>query len=273
LVQDIHLLLISMTLRKETRLITDFVSDVAYRKSRAAQARFSGKPTGQESSREVYLAGCASIGAYLGDSFGFRYAKSGPHARRRSGDLTFEISFQSSQHNIAGEHVGLSVHSNVLSAKIKKWRELTPPLCSFDYVSGGQIGNLQTNCSWLDWELADPSNRDEAIRDAIKAIEELAFPYFSKFENLPSLFKVLIQEDLPGMDLNHVIEFLMCFTDQATARLAAVNFLKRHSHLVRMYQRDYDRYAERGRQFGGWVNYLVFASHEFGFGDLSARET
>src|SRR6516164_8329490 len=115
-----------MEARKETRSIADLISDVAYRKRRAAGARFAGTPPGQESPRDVYLAACASIGAYLEQSFGFTYSKSGPHTRRRSGDFTFQISFQSDRNNVAGERVGLWIHGNVQSTRLKKWRESQP---------------------------------------------------------------------------------------------------------------------------------------------------
>lgn len=51
-----------------------------------------------------------SIGSYLEEAFGFEYSKSGQHARWRSGVFTFEIMFQSDQHNVAGERVGLWIH-------------------------------------------------------------------------------------------------------------------------------------------------------------------
>jgi hypothetical protein len=264
-----------MSTRKETRSIADFVSDVAYRKRRAAQARFAGTAPGHESSRDVYLAACASIGSHLEESFEFKFAKSGPHARRRSGEFTFQVSFQSSVHNVAGEHVSLSIHGIVCSARIKMWRESQPPLHPFEFVAGGQIGNLRANHCWLDWELAGADKRDEVIRDAIGAIEELAFPYFAKFEDLPSLFELLINEDLPAMTIDRAIEFLMCFADQPTARLAAANFLKRRPDLVRAYERDFGRFAERGlgesEHRSGYAEQLAFASHAFKFGDLTAR--
>jgi hypothetical protein len=263
-----------MAPRKKVRSIAQFVSDVAYRKRRAAQARFAGTPPGQESPRDVYLAACASIGSYLEESFGFQYSKSGPHARRRSGEFTFQISFQSDRNNVPGERVGLSIYGNVLSARIKKWRESQPLLRSFDYVAGGQIGNLQTNQSWNDWDLADAGKRDEVIRDAIMAIEEIAFPYFAKFEDLPSLVEVLVNEDFPAMTIDRVVEFLMCFAGQSRARLAAVHFLRRRPDLVRAYQRDYARYAERGlgsEHPSGYAKQLAFASHAFTFGDLTGE--
>ncbi len=143
-----------------------------------------------------------------------------------------------------------------------------------DYVAGGQIGNLQANHCWLDWDLAEPITRDEVIRDAIKAIEELAFPYFAKFEDLPPLFERLVEEELPAMTVDLVVEFLMCFADPSTARLAAANFLKRRPDLVRAYQRDFERYGERGLDSehpSGYAQQLAFASHAFKFGDLTAE--
>jgi hypothetical protein len=264
-----------MAARKETRSIADFVTDVAYRKRRAAEARFAGTPPGQETPRDVYLAACASIGSHLEVSFGFKYSKSGPHARRKSGDFTFQISFQSDRNNISGERVGLWIHGNVWSPRIKKWRELQPLLHPFDYVAGGQIGNLQPNHCWNDWDLANAGMRDEVIRDAIRAIEEIAFPYFAKFEDLPSLFELLVNDDFPAMTIDRVVEFLMCFADQPRARLAAAHFLKRRPDLVRAYQRDYGRYAERGLESehaSGYAKQLAFASHAFKFGDLTAEE-
>jgi hypothetical protein len=263
-----------MAMRKETRSIADLVSDTAYRKRRAAQARFAGTQPGQETPRDVYHAACASIGSYLRDTSGFKYAKSGPHARRRSREFTFQVSFQSSVHNVPGEHVNLCMHGNVSSSRIKKWRESQPLLHSSEYVAGGQIGNLQANHCWLDWELADAGKRDEVICDAIQTIEELAFPYFARFEDIPSLFRYLVNANLPAMTIDCVIEFLMCFADQLTARLAAANFLKRRPDLVGAYQHDFKRYAGcrlESEHPSKYTEKLAFASHAFGFGDLTAE--
>ena len=261
-----------MPTRKETRSLTDLVADTAYRKSRAAQARFAGTPPGQEAPRNVYLAACAAIGGYLEESFGFKYAKSGPHARRRSGNFTFQISFQSSRNNIAGEHVVLWIHGNVLSSTMHKWREGHPHLHPSDFVAGGQLGNLQTDHSWLEWDLAEPRKREETIRDASKAIEDLGLSYFAKFEHLPSLFQLLAKEEMPGMTIDHVVNFLMCFADQKTAQSAAANFLKRRPDLLFQYEQSYRRYALDGPESirpSGYAEQLAVAAHVFRFGDLT----
>lgn len=123
----------------------------------------------------------------------------------------------------------------------------------------------------MEWELAEPSTRDEAIRDAIEAIEQIAIPYFAKFENLPSLFQLLTGQEVEEMMINRIVEFLMCFADQPTARLAAANFLKRRPDLVQAYEQSYRSYAENGLSAdrpSGYAEKLAFASHLFKFGDL-----
>lgn len=260
-----------MPIRKESRSIGDLVSDTAQRKRRAAQARTAGTHADVEPSRDVYLAACAAIAAHF-EPAGYKYAKSGPHARRRSGEFTFQIAFQSSSHNIPGQHVRLCIHGTVFSRRLEQWRERQPNVHPSDYVAGGQIGNLQPDHCWIDWELADPAERHAAIADAIATIERLALPYFALFEEVSALCLRLVDDDLPSMTIDRVIEFLMCFADQPSARAAATNFLRRRPDLVRSYCRDYQRYTERGLDWShpsGYAKQLAFASVAFGFGDLT----
>lgn len=262
--------------RKETRSLTELLADAAYRKSRDAQVQIAAPPPGPEAAREVYLAACTSIGMHLEESFGFKYAKSGPRARRQSGDFTFHVSFQSSHYNIAGEHVALWIHSVVRSERIKAWREGQPHLRVHlsDYVAGGQVGNLQADHDWLEWELAKRRKREERIRDAIKTIENLALPYFARFEDVPALIAMLVKEDMPSMAIDVVIEFLMCFADQPTARLAAANFLANRPELHDEYKEYYARCSKDGGDSlrgKGYAGQLALASHAYRFGDLTTR--
>jgi hypothetical protein len=66
---------------------------------------------------------------------------------------------------------------------------------------------------------------------------------------------------------------MLCFGDQATAQLAARNFLKRRPDLVQDYQQAYTEYAARGLKSAHPANYaqrLALASHLFRLGDLTA---
>lgn len=256
---------------KELRTLEEMVADVAFQKRRAALARTSGTSIGKEPPREVYLAACASIGASLETSHGFRYSNSGQHATRRSGDFTFRISFQSDRNNVAGERVGLWIHGNVLSPKLKKCLQTQQLKYPSDFVAGGQIGNLQEQTRWLDWHLADPVKRDSVIDDAIRTIQKLAIPYFARFENLPVLFDSMVHDDFPSTWLLQMLDFIMCFAGYDTARLAAVNFLLRRPHLLDEYQRNFERLVGQPLDFvhnSGWAEELAFVSHAFQFGNL-----
>ncbi len=106
---------------------SEVVSDIASRKKRAAEVRFAGAPTSDESPRDVYAAGCRAIADALAAA-GFSYAKSGQTLTRKSGDLVFRISFFSSHHNIAGELVVLWINAGVASPRMKKWGKSHPNL-------------------------------------------------------------------------------------------------------------------------------------------------
>lgn len=246
--------------------------DTAYRKRRAAQARQAGTAKDQEKPRDVYLGACASLGSYL-TSRGFKYARSRQRARKESGSFRFEISFSSSHHNVAGEHVCLWAYAGVYSEALRRWRESRPFSRSTDVVAAGQIGNLQPQPCWLEWELADPVRRDDALRDVIGTIEAVAFPYFARFEHLPGVVQALAAGSMPGIGfcIAGVIEFLMCFADARLARNAGVAFLCGHPKLIPGYRRAFQRYAERGlswRSASGTAD-LALLSHALEFGDLT----
>jgi hypothetical protein len=224
-----------------------------------------------ESPRPIFRAACAEIAARFSDR-GYRFAKSGPHATRKSGDFTYQIGFQSSHKNVAGFTVKLWIHGTVFSKRLEKWRSSNPRLRAIDYVAGGQIGNLTDDAIWHDWDIADPTTRQSSIEAAISTIESHAIPYFAQFDDFDALRTRLMHSDVPSMSIDRVIDFLMCFVDNQTAKKAAVNFLQRHPDLVRSYSRDFQRYADLGLDWShpsGYAGQLAFASHLFEFGDLT----
>jgi hypothetical protein len=167
------------------------------------------------------------------------------------------------------------IHAHVFSHRLKQWRKQQPYLDASHDVAGGQIGNLQTDHAWLEWELADPNNRDSVLDDAVSTIENLAFPYFAHFDDLASLTSRLLVEDLPSMPIDCVIEFLMCFSDHQTARRSAANFLQRRPDLLQSYHREFQKYVTCGivaARPSGYAQELAFASHAFEFGDLTEKE-
>jgi len=224
-----------------------------------------------ERPRDVFANACAQIAARLSDA-GFRFAKSGPHATRKSGDFTFKVAFQSSHRNAAGAIVKLWIDGKVFSKKIEAWRKNYPLLDGADYVAGCQVGNLTDQTIFNDWNLADPASRPSAIENATQTVLSVALPYFSQFEDLDGLIAKAQANDIPSMTIDRVVEFLICFANPLAAKNAAANFLERHPNFVSNYSRDFGRYAERGlgyRHASGYAAQLALASHLFGFGDLT----
>ena len=231
-----------MSANNELPSLRDMIHDIAYRKQRAAISRFSGSNGGAEKPRDVYHASCQLIGEHL-SQFGFKFAKSGPHCRKRDGDITLNISFGSSMYNVAGEHVHLDIAASVLSSKLKKWRISRGTKFASDDLAGGQIGNLTDKSAWLQWDLADPAQRDDVIRDAIEAIHNIAFPFFARFEDLPALADHLINNDLPGINSPRAIELLMWLGRTDDAKQCGANWLNRHPDVVRAYRSALSKYT------------------------------
>ena len=225
-----------------------------------------------EKSRPIYLAACAAIAAGLQESAGFTYAKSGPHARKYADDFTFQISFQSSTRNSAAAHVAVWIHAYVFSPKIQRWRAGFPILRPWNFIAGGQIGNLTRPAAWLEWDFSRAENRAAAAHSAITVIETLAFPFFASFENLAALEQQLSAEDMPAFTAQGMLEFLLCFASQNSAHLAGTNYLRRNPALVPAYRQYCAQYSLSGldqRVQSGSAEQLAFASLAYGLGDLS----
>lgn len=205
----------------------EVVSETAKRKKRAAEVHLSGKAPSEADPREVYLAGCGTIADAI-RADGYSYIKSGAKLRRKSQDFTFQISFQSSHNNISGELVALWIHVYVFSPTLKQWRISNHCLVNkSDFVAGGQIGNLISPFSWMEWNLAVPNRRDSQIADAVSTIRRIAAPYFSMFDAIPALINRLTNEEVPSFSPASALDFLMCFGSRAEARKAAENMLQR----------------------------------------------
>lgn len=250
-------------MRKEFRSVPEIIENNALRKYQAAKARFGKKQFNVEPPRKVYLTACAQIASVF-IPLGYKYAKNGPHTRRQNGDFVFQISFQSSHNNVAGEYIALWIHTHVLSQRLRNWREQqTHAMRSTDYVAGGQIGNLVQDHSWMEWNLADPQQRKNTVADAVDTIKQLALPFFEQFEDLDVLINSLQTEPLPAMDILSAIEFLLCFKDVVSAHWAGRNFLMKHPQFVTDYEQALEHYKTQGSPKwpgNGWGRDLAFAS-------------
>lgn len=216
-----------------------------------------------QTTREIYLDACAQIGSALAHH-GFKYAKTGRHAKRRHGDFSFEIHFHSSVYNSAGSTIALWIHAIVRSKRLSAWRAAQPhPLRTDDWVAGGQIGNLRTPHHWLDINLADAASRPATISTAIAAVEAFGLPFFAAFEDVPALCERLVTTDLPGMETALALEFLLCFGTAPAAEAALHRFFAARPDLLSQYHIDLERFRRDGlppMPRTGYAPQLAFAT-------------
>jgi hypothetical protein len=203
-------------------------------------------PSGEEKPRDVFLAACAEIARRF-EPHGFRYAKSGPHLSRRSGEFTFELGFASSHYNVAGAHVGLTVYAGVLSNALRKWRldQHASRDDASNRVAGGMLQNLKPGMPVATWDVEDPRWRPGVLNDVQNAIEAAALPYFDLFEDKESLVRRLEEDVVPCFYPRDAIEWLL----SRGARAAAVRHarvLLREKRLRRQYERA-RKQMERGQ--------------------------
>ena len=204
--------------RKDQDDLDEIVRTTAMRKHRAAQARAQSPPTGTEEPKAVYQAACEQIAvAFAADDF--RFAKSGPRITRTRGEWKESVTFQSDRNNVPGERVGLWTHANLESSKLKSWREHATSVFRRDaWVAGGQIGNLHPQHRWIDWELAQPENRERVVADVIREIRNTALPYFARVEDVQALHRRSLLEDVPSLSLDCAVDLFLCYLGKDEAR-------------------------------------------------------
>jgi hypothetical protein len=178
----------------------DLIVSTAREKHAAALARSGMPPHGAEPPRQVYMAALDRIAQALAPH-GFRFTKSGPYLTRTDGPARYRIFFQSDRNNIAGEHVRFLIHAGVENTEAERWLAQSDwPFQARPQIGGGQIGNLVKPHGWWSWEIADPATREERIDDAIRQIEGIILPFFTRLSDLRSLADEATRLEISGVD-------------------------------------------------------------------------
>ena len=261
-----------MELMRKLTDLAAIIRDTTLRKQRAAQMRRSGAPDELPEPSVVFQDACAAIGRALAAD-GFRYAKRGPHLTRKAGDFTYRISFQSSAHNVRGEYVAVWIHANVLSKAIKAWRRRFEPQSSWDFVAGGQIGNLEPEPGWSEWNVADPKGRPAVIEDAVTGIRSTVLPFFARFADRSSALNTLDQWPVPGLAIVPSIELALSYGDRVRAQALLERFFVRYPDLLAEYHAKLDEYRRTGLptyRDGGWAADLAKATIQYELAPVSA---
>jgi hypothetical protein len=214
-----------------------------------------------ESAREIFNQCCAEIAAPLAET-GFQYHPGKHSAIRASGDLKFDIHFQSSFRNYLvpdggtnslkravsklmpyGDfanfgNVTLIEHASVSSKMMKKFRKsVHNGWTADDAVTGGQIGNLRSPTKWVQFNLANPHTRSEVIAKARQLIDTVALPYFELFNNPTDVVGRLLEGSMPWTWEPSALEYVCCFGSMDQA-LQLLNKFINDSPLRRVEYRD-----------------------------------
>lgn len=202
-----------------------------------------------ESAREVYDDCCRAIAKRL-EAFGFEYRPGKHTAIHAEVDLTFEIRFQSSYLNrlipeqqpgvsnelsaetvaatdyLAFGMVGLIEHASVRSRVLKRWRRSVNCMVeSGDFVTGGQIGNLQSPPTWIEFNLANPQTRRDVMAEAFQLIERVALPYFTLFRTTERVISDLLDGSMPWFWESTALEYVCCFGTGTQAKVLLDRFI------------------------------------------------
>lgn len=214
----------------------------------------------------MYMGACQAIARSLaGDSF--RYSKSAQSCSRRSGPFIQRLRFQSSVHNAKGFRVRLCMHATIHSRELAEWRrrELSEPFAN-DFVAGGMVHLLTRDRAYIEWELADPADRQETVADAITFVRGEVFPFFAAFETPQHLLRCLCGDalDCPQLEMTytHAVEFAQCFGGLGTAQRVSDTYLANLPRVVGALARS--KAPASLREAGDWAQAAVFFAQRFG---------
>ena len=217
--------------RETSKDVESVFQATAAHKANAPTARRAGELEASESPREVYLSACAQISAGI-SAEGFRYVRSAQQCKREVAAFAQQISFQSSHNNVAGVHVRLWMHATASSKQLQAWRAArghSQPVSS--HVAGGMVHRLNGTRAMVEWELADPSDRNATIEDAVAFIHTDVLPYFRQFERPSELIDSLAESEVGAFDLVPSVEFALCFGDAVRAQAVLDRFIRERPDL------------------------------------------
>jgi hypothetical protein len=224
----------------------EVLRSVAGRKAAAAKARFAGTDPTAEKPRDVYVAACAAIAHSLVPD-GFRYLKSKQVLDRPVGAFVHHVSFQSSRNNIAGQSVVMWIYANVRCKELATWRSRqSTPLRTDDWVAGGMVHLLTREHAMIEWQLADPTSRSDAIANAQEFVKTIVLEYFALFADPQRTVVELLKAPINAFSIGDQIEFVLCFAGSREASRILQRFVDQRSDLHSQMRRAIERAGREG---------------------------
>jgi hypothetical protein len=225
----------------------EVVLATAKQKSDAAKARSS--PNVAEKPKEVILAACDAIASDLRKD-GFSFAKSGPKLKRVQDDLTFSIYFQSDRNNVAGRRAAIWIHAGVSSSQLATWRRSHPMPWGGDdgpgagSVTGGQIGNLLAEPTWMEWDFANATRRSIEVDDAVSAIRRIILPFFALFDDPATAVDLLIHRS--ALRPSSLLQYAFVVLGREAAETAGKAYLKCNPAVRERFNTAFAEFSENG---------------------------
>lgn len=171
---------------KKLRSLNDHVEDILEARRRSHFGRFQAVPPDTELVDDIVTSSCGAVAAtFLAE--GFRWAKSGLRFSRKVGPFTHIVSFQRDGANASGYHAAVSMHAQVKSNALEKWRVSNNGVADSSNVWIKQVGYLTPAHEYLKWQLVDPATRQEEIDNMIETVRNIVLPAFDVCTSIESL--------------------------------------------------------------------------------------
>ena len=79
--------------------------------------------------------------------------------------------------------------------------------------------------SMIEWDQADPGDRNETIQDAVNFIRSTVLPYFVQFENQKNVLEKLRVSQVKAFEVASAVEFALCFGNTCEAQAIVARFI------------------------------------------------
>ena len=236
--------------KKSLNGLGEVIADVAKIKRDFAAKAFQRADESIEPPRDVFRNACLTIAESFAQR-GFKFLKSDPLLARKRGDWTDRVCFLTNHYNVRGSYVELEVTAIVANTRVKKLRQSgqSPFAYSVTWgsIAGRQIGDPSNPNVWITWNLADPADREAIIADVVAHIDQVALPFFERFESYAALASGFFETEIEGIDACEVIDLLICYEGPAAAARYVDRWCEWHPGLVPHIAAELAQMQRRGR--------------------------
>jgi hypothetical protein len=172
---------------KSLHTIDDHVNAIVETRRITATGQFKPVEPGSERVADVI----AGAGAIIADALavaGFSWSPGPLTYTRKLGIFKHKIRFQGDSDNRSGLHVGVSLHAEVSSPALARWRREhgtgDSPL-----VWVTQVGYLSDAHAYLKWQLVDPGTRAAEVASMLATVRDHVLPVLDHYATAESLLQ------------------------------------------------------------------------------------